>query len=117
MGYCAWQCTDFTKIKFWNFFNLYIRVKTWNIRLFAECRIYCTCLQSIERHVKLNSVTFTVRAEGSLLGCEVDGAILTSEYNEMLRSRRTNSNITKTGNNVNADALFVFGVEIDLTGE
>jgi hypothetical protein len=25
MGCCAWQCTDFTKIKFWNLFNLYIR--------------------------------------------------------------------------------------------
>ena len=52
-----------------------------------------------------------------MLGCEVDGAILTSEFNEMLRCRRTNSNITKTGNYFNADAVFVFGVEIDLTGE
>ena len=63
--------------------------------------------------MKLNSVTFTVRAEGSLLRCEVDGAILTSEYNEMLHCRRT---VTKAGSYVNADAVLVFGVVIDLTG-
>lgn len=46
--------------------------------------------------------------------CEVDGAILTSECNEMLHCRRT---VTKAGSDVNADALPVFGVVIDLTGK
>ena len=49
-----------------------------------------------------------------MLCCEVDGAILTSECNEMLHCRRT---VTKAGSDVNADALPVFGVVIDLTGK
>jgi len=91
-----------------------LRKEIWNIWLFAECLIYCTGLQSIESHIKLYSLTFTVRAEGSLLCCEVVGAILTCVYNKMLHCRRTE---TKTGNDVNADAVLVFGVVIDLTGE
>jgi len=39
---------------------------------------------------------------------------LTSEYNEILRCRRK---VTKTGGDVNAGALLVFGVVIDLTGK
>lgn len=84
------------------------------IWLSAECHIYRAGLQSIKRHIKLNSVTLTVRAEGSLSCCEVDGAILTSKYNEMLHCRRT---VTKAGSDVSADAVLVFGVVIYLIGE
>jgi hypothetical protein len=91
-----------------------LQKEIWTVCLCADCRIYCTGLQSIERHMKLNSVKFTVRAEGSLLCCEVSGAILTSECNKMLQCRRT---VTKAGSDVNADAVLVFDVVIALTGE
>jgi hypothetical protein len=91
-----------------------LQKETCNILLLAECRIYWTRLQSSERRTKLNSVTFTVRGDGSLLCCEVDGAILTSECNEMLHYRR---NITETWSDDKAYAVLVFGLVIDLTGE
>ena len=129
-AYCAWQCTGLLcmavyrltvhgrvqilrRSNFGTSLVCMLRKEILTIWLSAECRICCTSLQSIERHIKLNSVTFAIRAEGSLCW-EVDGAILTSEYNDMLHCRRT---VTKAESDANADALLVFGVVIDLTRE
>jgi hypothetical protein len=42
-----------------------------------------------EGRVKLNPIIFSVKAEGSLFCCEVDGAVLTREYNDLLHYRLT----------------------------